>query len=210
MKKRYSIVPIYASAVAWVIAVNLLRPQDGTGYSLCTAICLIVFVILSKVFPPIRKDAASGGDEQPTSEAEDADGWDALEKASKRYAKQFADKPIAMSLLSLSKNVEDINRAIKSDPIRAENSDIRRFNSIFAMYCADLAEYGICSDIPNPGKNVKNILRLTEERFAALNAISKALVDEVYSGNILSLKAGNDALKPLFAALSSKSDFEID
>ena len=208
-KKSYSVVPIYASALLWAMGVILLHPQNGTGYLICVALSAAAFLILNRVFPPVRETAANADGEPPFPETEDANGWDALEKASKRYAKQFAGKPVAASLLPLSKNIEEINRAIKADPHRAKNLDIQRFESIFVEYCKDLAEYEACSNILDPGDNVKNILQLTEERFAILNAVSKALVDEAYSGNVLLLSAGNNALKPLFAVLQSKSDFEI-
>lgn len=209
-KRMYSVVPIYASALVWILWVAIIHPQTVLSYSLCTVISAVLFAVLYRAFPPIACEEIQTSAEQTALEDACENSWDRIEKISKKYAALFSDKPISTSLQSLNDNVREINKAIKADSKRADNQYIRRFESIFSEYCKDLPEYETCSKIKDPGHNVKKILQLTEDRFATLATVSKALVDEVYGGNILSLKAENDVLKQLFTTLQSESDFKVE
>lgn len=212
-KKRYPILPIYATAAFAVLWYILLHPQSAGAWLLCVAASTAFFLTMSRAFPPYSTLEPESPDGKVVSEpfvAEAAKGWDDLERISGKYAEHFAGKPIAPSLEALNANIAEINKAIKANPCRAENSYIRRFEQIFAEYCKDLAQYENCCGISNSGATIREILRLIEQRFTKLAEVSRLLVEEAYNDSVLTLRAENEALPRLFAALQSDGDFHLE
>lgn len=209
-KKQYSVIPIYSVAFVWIIWAFVFKFSGILSILLCAACSASICVFLFRLFPPLEKQRVYGELDASDATSIDTDSWEYLIDLSKNQLSRFNDRPIASSLQNLCHNIYEISKAIQSDPVREKNSYIRKFRDIYIAYSKNLNDYEACSKIVDPGPNVREILRITEERFAKLSEVSKLLLDEVYSGNILTLNAENDVLSQIFLPLETKNEFSIE
>lgn len=189
---KYSVLPVYACALVWVLWALVIHFGAVWTYIVCALISAAAYGGLRAAFPPVKQNAS------PNKVTAAAD-WAALSNQFGEYAAVFQNSMLEAPLRLLNTNIAKISQQIQQNQELGNKSELRQVKKNYLERAGEqLKLYQQCRQNPNPGDAEIDYMETTEELFSSMAEWSGKVTDQLVAGNLMVLKADLQTFDQLF------------